>query len=281
MGKRKIIAIDEEKCNGCGLCIPNCPEGALRIIDGKVRLIGDLFCDGLGACIGHCPEGAIRIEEREAEPYDEKKAMENIVRQGENTVLAHLDHLRDHGEAGYLKQALDFLQERGIDIGRHKQAKRDLKPCAPSQCPGSMAVSFDHHPSASDDPDSVPEPKNVSELRQWPVQLALVPPFAPYLNGAHLLIAADCVPFAYPDFHADFLKGKVLLIACPKLDDTEFYMEKLTEIFKINEIKSITCVHMEVPCCFGLKHLISGALAKAGKEVSVENVVVSIKGGRS
>jgi len=274
MAKRKIIKIDEKKCNGCGLCIPNCPEGALQMIDNKARLISDLFCDGLGACIGHCPEGAIAIEERQAEPYDEKKVMENIVKQGKNVIKAHLEHLRDHGEDGYLKEAVAFLKEKKIEIPLKKSP--GPLPCG---CPGTNVMEFKRDAAAHKTGKSTA--KGVSQLRQWPIQIMLVPPHAPYLKHADLLIAADCVPFAYADFHNDLLSGKVLLVGCPKLDDSEFYKEKITDILKENNIKSITCAHMEVPCCFGLVNLVKEAIASSGKDVPFEDVTITIKGDRS
>ncbi|NQT90158.1 MAG: 4Fe-4S binding protein [Candidatus Omnitrophica bacterium] len=278
MSKRKIIRIDEEKCNGCSLCIPNCPEGAIQIIDGKARLISDLFCDGLGACIGHCPEGAITIEEREAEAYDERRVMGNIVKQGENVIKAHLKHLKEHNETGYLKEAEDFLKEKGIDISLDKGPDHAAHGHQhPGGCPGSRIMDFAKDKEAGDEG---PVSKRPSQLRQWPVQLMLVPPHAPYFNGADLLIAADCVPFAYADFHGDLLKGKVLLIGCPKLDDAEFYKEKITQIFKDNDIKSITCVHMEVPCCFGLVQIVKDALKLSGKDTPFDEVTIGIKGER-
>ncbi|MDD5108460.1 MAG: 4Fe-4S binding protein [Candidatus Omnitrophica bacterium] len=202
MAQRKIIRINENKCNGCGLCIPNCPEGAIRVIDNKARLISDLFCDGLGACLGHCPQGAISIEEREAVQYNENKARVNI---------------------GKLSSGL---------LG----------------------------------------------LKQWPIQLCLVPTNAPYFNGADILIAADCVSFAYANFHEDLLKGKILLIGCPKLDDVSLYQEKLEQIFTQNNIKSVTYVYMEVPCCFGLLPVIEKAIGLSGKDIPFEKVIISIKG---
>ena len=276
MAKRKIIKIDEAKCNGCGLCIPNCPEGALQMIDDKARLISDLFCDGLGACIGHCPEGAITIEEREAEAYNEKKVMTNIVKQGKNTIKAHLAHLKDHGEEGLLREAIKFLKEKGIKVplfeGMHAYNH------AAGGCPGSKMMDFgkDKKSAKKDKKRS----KGESRLGQWPVQIMLVPPHAPYFKDADLLIAADCVPFAYADFHEDFLTGKILLIGCPKLDDAEFYTEKITQIFKENDIKSITCLHMEVPCCFGLVQIAKTALGGSGKDIPFEEVTISIKGER-
>ncbi|MBU2540859.1 MAG: 4Fe-4S binding protein [Candidatus Omnitrophica bacterium] len=276
MAKRKIIRIDEEKCNGCGLCIPNCPEGALQMIDKKARLISDLCCDGLGACIGYCPEGAITVEEREAGEYDEKKVMENIARQGKNVIKAHLEHLKEHGQTKYFKQALEFLKERNIEVPLEVKASHSAM--AHSGCPGSRIMDF----------RSKKEPKNrkasktvgVSQLRQWPVQITLVPPFAPYLNNADLLIAADCVPFAYADFHQDLLKDKVLLVGCPKLDDVDSYEEKITQVLTNNNIKSITYAHMEVPCCFGLIEPIKSAIKVSGKDVAFKEVVIGIKGER-
>ncbi|MFA6130439.1 MAG: 4Fe-4S binding protein [Candidatus Omnitrophota bacterium] len=208
MTKRKIITIDQEKCNGCALCIPNCPEGAIQIIGHKAHLISDLFCDGLGACLGHCPQGAISIEQREAVAYDENKVMANIVKQGPNVIKAHLD----------------------------------------------------------------------SELSQWPVQLRLVPAHAPYFQGAHILIAADCVPFTYANFHQDLLKDKILLVGCPKLDDISLYRDKLEQILAGNDIKSVTYAHMEVPCCFGLFPVIEEAITASGKLIPFKDVTISIKG---
>jgi len=266
MAKRKIIKIDEDKCTGCGLCIPNCPEGALQIIDNKARLISDLFCDGLGACIGHCPEDAITIEEREAQAYDEKKVMGNIVKQGTNTIKAHLLHLKEHGETGYLNEAIDFLKEKGIEV-----PELEMK-CG---CPSSMMKDFTQDEQAQPD---APHTPGSSQLRQWPVQITLVPVHAPYFKGADLLIAADCVPFAYPDFHHELLKDKILLVGCPKLDDAARYSEKFTQIFKENDIKSITCAHMEVPCCFGMVSVVQEALAASGKNIPFKEVTIGIKG---
>jgi len=273
MAKRKIIRIDDKKCNGCSLCIPNCPEGALQMIDGKACLASDLFCDGLGACIGHCPEGAITIEEREAEPYNESKVMENIVKQGKNVIKAHLEHLRDHNATEYLNEALAFLKKKNIGNPMEKvktdHASSDDAPC----CPGMKVMDFGKPKKKTKN-----TARATSELRQWPIQIKLVPPFAPYLKGADLVIAADCVPFSYANFHEDFLKNKILLIGCPKLDDCEFYKEKLTNIFKTNDIKSVTCVHMEVPCCFGLVLLVKGVIEASGKEIPFLDVTITISG---
>ncbi|MBU1147479.1 MAG: 4Fe-4S binding protein [Candidatus Omnitrophica bacterium] len=234
MAKRKIVKINEEKCNGCGLCIPNCAEGALQIVDGKAKLVKEIYCDGLGACLGHCPEGAITIEEREAAGFDEKATEK------------HLKELK-------------------------KKEKKEL-PCG---CPGT-AVKTIKRQATSDKGQGVR--KTVSELGNWPVQLMLVPVEAPYLKEADLVIAADCVAFSYPDFHQNFLRDKVLLIGCPKLDAAPIYEEKLAELFKLNNIKSITVLHMEVPCCFGLIQIVKEALRLSGKKIPLEKVIVGIKG---
>ncbi len=272
---RQIIQIDEEKCNGCGLCIPNCPEGALQIIDGKARLISDLFCDGLGACIGHCPEGAILIEEREARAYDEKKVMENIIKQGKNVVKAHLLHLEEHGENNLLHQAMEVLKEKNIDISPEEFLRKEQQTESSCSCPGAKVMDFTETEKT---PDKGPMRKKPSRLRQWPVQIKLVPSIAPFLNNADLLIAADCVPFAYNNFHDDFLQGKVLLVGCPKLDDAHYYEEKITHILEQNNIKSITALHMEVPCCFGLVQLVKNAIKASGKDVPIRDMTIGIKG---
>jgi Pyruvate/2-oxoacid:ferredoxin oxidoreductase delta subunit len=243
--KRKIVQIDEEKCNGCGACIPNCHEGAIQIVDGKARLVSDKFCDGLGACLGHCPQGAIRIVEREAEDFDEAATQEYLKKISSKEKPAHGAM---HGHAG---------------------------------CPSSRAMSLS---KTLRDKKSALEPaqasvyNSISQLTNWPLQLSLVPVNAPYLENADLLIAADCVAFSLPDFHGRLLKDKTLIIACPKLDDTEFYLQKLTQIFGSNGIRSITIAHMEVPCCFGLKMLIEEALERSKKEIPVQEIVVSIDG---
>lgn len=273
MAKRQIITIDEERCTGCGNCIPGCPEGALQIIDDKARLISDLFCDGLGACIGECPEDAISIIEREAEPYDEIKVMENIVKQGKNVIKAHLEHLKNHGETGFLKQATDYLEEKGIENPLKEEAEEKL-PCG---CPGSSVRDMRQNREDKDE-DENSGVRQRSELRQWPVQIHLVPTNAPYFDGADLLIAADCVPFAYGNFHRDLLKGKILLVGCPKLDDAEFYRDKITDIIKSNDIKSLTIAHMEVPCCFGLVKLVNDALAASGKDIPTDDITVKVNG---
>lgn len=274
MAKRKIIKIDDKKCNGCGLCIPNCPEGALRIIDGKARLVSDLFCDGLGACIGHCPEGAITFEEREAEPYDEKKVMENIVEQGEATIKAHLDHLKDHGETEFLKQAMEVVKEKKIKINNVEEDKSDVDTMQFSGCPGSRVLDF-----SGPEESVVEEGERVSQLRQWPIQLHLVPPTTPYFQGRDVVLAADCVAYTLADFHKDHLNGKSLAIACPKLDsDQDVYVEKITAMIDQAEINTLTVMTMEVSCCAGLLHIARKSAEKAGRKIPVKHIVVSIKG---
>lgn len=297
--KRKIVEIDEDLCNGCGLCIPNCQEGALQIIDEKARLISDLFCDGLGACLGHCPEGAITIIEREAEPYNERKVMEGIIPKGRNTILAHLKHLRDHNEVDYLNAAIHYLNENNIDMsnegfelskpamagfpGKNMQEHHDHSAhAAPAcGCQGSMAMDF------SIDEEQVNEaarkgsdPLNVpSELKQWPVQLHLLNPQASYFREADVVLTADCVPFAMGNFHARFLKGKSLAIACPKLDSNkDSYVQKLASMIADSRINSLSVIMMEVPCCGGLLAMAEMARQQAGRNIPIKRIIVGIKG---
>ncbi len=265
--RRKIIQIDEEKCNGCGKCMPNCPEGALQLIDGKARLVSDLFCDGLGACIGECPLGAITVIEREAEPYDERKVMDNILRQGPATIRAHLKHLKDHGETKLLETAIAFLQEKGCQI-----PSLDNTGELHCGCPGSLAKRIQT-------PETGKLEKVPSALRQWPVQLKLLNPAAEYFEGADLLISADCVAHAYGGFHRDFLDGKILIVFCPKLDHaSDEYVEKLAEIFRLHDIRSVTVARMEVPCCGGTTAIVKEALKAAGKTMEINVKIVGIDG---
>ena len=267
--KRKIIEIDEEKCTGGGLCIPDCPEGALQIIDGKARLVSDLFCDGLGACIGTCPEGAISVIEREAEPYSEEAVMEKIVPQGMGVIKAHLEHLLGHGEEALYHRAIDYLNANEIPVPPHET------PAAPAACPGTVARSLQREEARSAEQAARIE----SELRQWPVQLTLVNPAASYFDDADLLVSGDCVPFAYGDFHRDFLQGKILLIFCPKLDaDIEGYITKLADIFSRHTVRSITVLHMEVPCCSGVRYVVDEALKRAKKEIPVAEKTITLQG---
>lgn len=270
--KRQIIKIDEEKCTGCGECIPGCPEGALQIIDGKARLISDLFCDGLGACIGTCPEGAIEIEEREGEPYNERKVMVNIMQQGENTIKAHLKHLKEHNETAFYNEAVAILKENNIDIKEEKAPSS-----TPSGCPGTLARSFDKKEEVGEIVEAGAASK--SQLRQWPIELHLLNPDAAYFQNADLLVAADCTAFSYGNFHNEFLKGRKLIVFCPKLDNSaDVYIEKLTALFSRQNIKSVTVARMEVPCCGGTTAIVEEALQRAGKDIQLNVKIISIDG---
>ena len=242
--KRKIVQIDEERCNGCGLCVPACAEGAIGIVNGKAVLAADNLCDGLGACLGECPQDAIRIIEREADEFDEA------------AVARHLSE-----EVG------------GTAPDTQKQPADHHRAVHHGGCPGSRVMAMEPRKEAVD-----ASPRQSSRLRQWPVQLHLVPVTAPFLRDADLLISADCVPFAYADFHRDFLAGKVVLVGCPKLDDNSFYMEKLTELFRANDLKRVTVLRMEVPCCSGIVSAARRALSASGKDFPFEEVVISIGG---
>jgi len=295
--KRKIICIDEEKCNGCGLCIPECHEGALQLIDGKARLISDLFCDGLGACIGYCPEGAISIQERDAEPYNERKVMEIIAQKGTNTILAHLEHLRDHNEQVYLRQAIDYINENNIKMNQEEtqsttkpieqgysmNTKLKKEQTSSSGCPGSMSRDFRNKSIAvAETISTVEEMKAInspSELKQWPVQLHLLNPMASYFQGKDVVLTADCVAFAMGNFHSRFLKGNSLAIACPKLDaNKESYIQKLTSMMTEARISSLKVIIMEVPCCGGLVQMAKIARDNSGRNMKIQVVVVSLQG---
>jgi ferredoxin len=281
--KRQIIKIDEDLCNGCGMCVPNCMEGALQIIDNKARLVSDLFCDGLGACIGHCPEGAITIEEREAEPYDEIRVMESISKQGDNTIKAHLNHLREHGEMGFYVQALQYLEQNNIKINL-EETKMDNELTMEQHhgsacgCPGSQTMDF-REDIATATPAFAPAAEMKSELRQWPVQMHLINPQASYFQEADVVLAADCVAFSMGNFHQKFLKGKSLAIACPKLDsNTEVYIEKLVSMIDQAKINTLSVMMMEVPCCGGLMQMVNMARSKAQRKIPVKEVYVGVKG---
>ena len=268
--KRDVIKINEEKCTGCGDCMIGCPEGALQVIDGKARLISDLFCDGLGACIGECPEGAIEIESREAEPYDEYKVMSNIVNAGPHVIKAHLKHMKEHGEKKYLNQAIDYLNKNNIDVPEYE----DEPPLA-CGCPGSITQNVDETRAKRQGEAQIFS----AELKNWPIQLQLLNPDAPYFKNADLLITADCAPFAYANFHQRFLKDKVLIILCPKLDKViDQYVDKLAQIFEEQNIKSISIVHMQVPCCSGIEVIVRRALEKAQKNIIIKDYTLSIAG---
>ncbi len=241
---RQVIRIDEEKCDGCGECVTGCAEGAIAVIDGKARLVSEIYCDGLGACLGQCPQGAITMVEREAEDFNEAKTREHLERQ------------------------------------RHPKYVPAPVPLAfaavAPQCPGSMSRSLARQPAVSRDGDGM-GPQS-SELMNWPIQLTLVPPSAPYFRGADLLLVADCVPFACAGFHQRFLRGKPVIIGCPKLDPAEFYVKKLAGIVQVAEPRSLTVVHMEVPCCSGLTRIAQYALGMAECNTPLTDVTISIGG---
>lgn len=298
--KREIIKIDEDKCNGCGACVPNCHEGALQIIDGKAVLISDLMCDGLGACLGHCPEGALEIIEREAEAYDEVKVMEDMISKGKNVVTAHLKHLKEHGEFGFLKEGVMFLNQHKDKVtfdvlsvidevhhtpagSQHKKAETKLiRPVGipidqhleGGGCPGSQTRSFAPIKAQQTNTSDVP-----SALTQWPVQMHLINPMAAHFQGADLLVAADCVAFSLGDFHNKFLQGKKLAIACPKLDSNkDIYLEKLIRLIDDSKVNTITVMIMEVPCCGGLLQLVLNATKSSSRKVPLKAITVGIQG---
>ena len=243
---RKIVKIDPDKCDGCGLCVPSCAEGAITIVNGKAVLAADNLCDGLGACLGDCPRNAITIIERESDAFDEAAVAKHLAAQG-----------------------------KPAPVHQHQPA-----PAAPAHghgggCPGSRMMSF-AKPAAA--PSAEPAGSRQSKLAQWPVQLHLVSTTAPYFQGADLLITADCVPVAYAGYHEDFLNGKAVVMGCPKLDDNQFYTQKLTELFSNSDIKSITVLKMEVPCCGGIAMAARQALAASGKEIPYKEVTIGIQG---
>ena len=266
--KREIIHIDDEKCDGCGLCIPECHEGALQIIDDKAVLLSDLMCDGLGACIGHCPQDALTIEEREAAPYDEVAVMKEMVTKGRNVVIAHMKHLKDHQENAYLKEGVKYLMKNKhllefdpaaviSEVHNHGKSQAAAAPAA-----GSVETATADQPS---------------ELRQWPVQGHLVNPGAGYFQGSDLLVAADCVAFSLGNFHSKHLKNKSLFIACPKLDNNqEVYMQKLVALIDQAQVNTVTVMIMEVPCCGGLLQMVQSAADKAQRKVPIKSVQVRV-----
>jgi NAD-dependent dihydropyrimidine dehydrogenase PreA subunit/uncharacterized protein (DUF779 family) len=282
---REVVHIDEDLCNGCGECIPNCHEGALQIIDGKARLISDLMCDGLGACLNHCPMDAITIEKREAEVYNETKVMEIMVNKGKATVIAHMIHLKEHNEHAFLKEAVGFLKtnEDKIDFDVnsvisevHNHGKNIEHNHQGGGCPGSKTMSFD---SKNLSVDNNPMISGQSELRQWPVQMHLINPMAPYFQNADVLIAADCVAFSMGNFHQKYLKGKGLAIACPKLDsDMEVYVDKIRTMIDNANINTLTVMIMQVPCCGGLLQMTKAASSQAQRKVPIKAIVVSLQG---
>jgi NAD-dependent dihydropyrimidine dehydrogenase PreA subunit len=272
--KRNIITIDEKKCTGCGLCIPNCPEGAIQLIDGKARMVSDLMCDGLGACLGHCPEGAITVIEREAEAYDEEKVMENIVKQGDGTIRAHLKHLKDHNQLEYYTKATEFLKKRGVAVAIETPAEPHAHHHGGGGCPGSRARTMNTSTPVASPNGDVP-----SHLSHWPIQMHLLSPNSPHFKGADMVIAADCTAFSFGNFHEKFLKGKKVGIACPKLDEgTDVYTDKIRALIEVAEINTLTVVVMEVPCCRGLLSIALKARDSASRMVPVKCVTIGIEG---
>lgn len=251
MAVRKIVRIDEEKCNGCGLCIPNCVEGALKIIDGKAKLVSDVYCDGLGACLGHCPQDAISVIQRDADEFDEKAAQKFNGKKEENkhSCTDHSDH-HIYGD--------DHSHDANAHLGG---------------CPGSAMRQLENKTDINDDGVKI-----TSKLRQWPVQLTLVAPNAPYFKGSDLLITADCVPFAYANYHNDFLKDKTVVVGCPKLDELDSYIQKLEQIIRINDLESITVLRMDVACCGAMAYAAKTARDNAGTDVPVKVVTIGIEG---
>jgi Pyruvate/2-oxoacid:ferredoxin oxidoreductase delta subunit len=238
---RKIIQIEEDKCDGCGQCVPSCAEGAIQIVDGKARLAAEKYCDGLGACLGECPNDALHVIEREADDFDEKAVEE------------HLQKSPPPQPIGAPTMAC------GCPSSQIQDFKRPFKSCEEANRPVSQASA-------------------ASELSHWPVQIKLVPANAPFLKGADLLVAADCTAFAYPNFHRDFLQGKVLLVGCPKFDDADSYVQKFTDVFKMSGVKSVTVLTMEVPCCQGLPVIVKRGMAAANANIPMSHVVVSLRG---
>lgn len=250
--KRKIIKIDEEKCTGCGLCVPGCAEEAIKIINGKAKLVGDVYCDGLGACLGECPEGALSIEEREADAFDEKLVHEAMARSK-----------KDETGTGQANPVLTPLNV--------------IPTLAGGGCPGTAHAVFDRKGRTAE--SSAPAAVKSSELTHWPVQLHLINPAADFLRGRDVVLAADCVAFSLGDFHARFLKGKSLAIACPKLDsDLDEYIDKIRRMVDEARINTLTVIMMQVPCCRGLMQMTQAALQKATRKVPLKAIVIGIQG---
>jgi NAD-dependent dihydropyrimidine dehydrogenase PreA subunit len=261
--KRKIVLIDADKCNGCGLCVPNCAEGAIQLIDGKARLVAENLCDGLGACLGECPEGAITIEEREADGFDEKIVEEHLKTIGRVPAPAHGGHIEGHGHHHGEKH---HHENRPQPAGHAHHG---------GGCPSARLISHDRDPAAV----QAPAGEVSSELGHWPVKLQLVPPTALFFKGKNLLIAADCAPVAYGDFQRRFLKDSAVVIQCPKFGEQGFVVEKLAGIFKDGGITGVTVMRMEVPCCGGLSWAVQKALQASGRtDLPLREVVVGVRG---
>jgi ferredoxin len=255
--KRTIIKIDEDLCDGCGICVKGCHEGALQLVNGKAVIVSDLYCDGLGACIPDCPQGAISLEEREAEPYNEAAVMERVVPKGQDVILAHFKHLKEHGELGFLQEGMDYLKKHNIQVDLSS-----LKMDKPAPTPFTPVYTVAGQPAT-----------------QFPVQLHLINPMNSLFAGAHLLLAADCSGFLVRGFHDRFMKNKVLAIACPKLDrNLDAYVEKLAVLMGQGGIETLTVLVMEVPCCSGLMKLVGMARERADRYIPVKKMVLTTKG---
>lgn len=300
MAKRTIIEIDQELCDGCGECETGCPEGALKIIDGKARLVGESLCDGLGACIGHCPRGAIHVIERDAEAYDEIAVIKEILPQGQEVLKAHFAHLDRHGQDLYLEKAVGYLISLRLAIpeGYERFGQRKplvfAKPCGTFAGPRAAGTAGAAGTAAQAATQAAPrleparagipsaafpeKPSGVSALKNWPIQLHLANPKAQHFAGADLLIAADCTAFALGSFHEDIVSGKSLVIACPKLDSgRDLYISKLAAM--MGQAGSVSVVIMEVPCCSGLLKLAQEARAASGADLPIQALVLGIDGG--
>ena len=290
--KRQIIKIDEEKCNGCGRCADSCVEGAIQMVDGKARLISEVFCDGLGACLGECPVGAITVEQRESQPYDERQTIRKLVLQGEHVVALHLEHLRSHGQKKYYNEGIETLAEMGIpvpDTESLKPACESASALSQEMITGEKQMSEGEESSSCDCPhvtrDVVGKVHMTSKstvregMINWPIQLHLLNSDSTVFDDADLVIAADCTAFALPDFYKQFTKNKVLIVFCPKLDHaTDAYVEKLAEIFTQHRVRSITVLRMPVPCCGGTPMIAREALKRAGQNPDIVEYIVNFNG---
>ncbi len=277
--KRTIIKIDEALCNGCGQCVKGCHEGALQLINDKATIVSELYCDGLGACIGECPVGAISLEEREAEVYDECAVMERLIPKGEKVIQAHLKHLFEHDQSDLLQEAVSVLKNRNLRVPPFRPVSVVHQQAGGGGCPGSRTMSFAPHQQSVQNKPSTESIQQGSELQQWPVQLHLLSPTAPYLKGADLLVAADCAAYSIGNFHTTYLKEKRLAIACPKLDhDQNKYLEKLTAMIDEGGINTLTVMIMEVPCCGGLLRLCEEARKLAQRNVPIKLIKISVRG---
>lgn len=301
--KRRIIEIDQERCNGCGQCASSCPEGAIQMIEGKAHVVGEFLCDGLGVCVGSCPVDAISIIEKEAEDYNEFKVMENISQKGEKIIIAHLKHLKDHGQFTWYKQALEYIKEKNLQLSidelsikideKNGRTTNDMYCCSHAHSE-EYALNKDELMNELKKKDKInvtEELKNgakseievdeekFSYLSNWPIQLHLINPAAPYFKDSELLVAADCTAFSFMNFHKRFLDGKKLIIACPKLDSgKEIYVDKLNYIFSNQNIKSITVLIMQVPCCMGLVSIVQEAIQKSFTNIDLNIIIMSTNG---